>query len=500
VIFSVHQIKSGLTTIKFFPTAHQAQSKSVAVVADTNAKAHTTPTHLLSPPARTTNKVSFMWTATLVLVTITASGQIPVMPREPKPATFQRYDQTNYGGTRSTNIPTSQYQYSLDPKERNRQIMQEVDDYVQQQEERDRLIEEAFAELSPKTRNYKLTSKNLKGKSHYYKAFNELNTMLNGGQLDLKRAVFLVEYAHDTTLNYERFKNQISKLVEIIGLKMKQDKISSTDNIGKIMTLFKFMADTITVKLPALEKTITTYPKMYDFADFYGARDYSKMFVSKLIRTGTGQCHSLPLLYLILAQEIGAKAYLSTSPQHSYVKFVDNLGSLQNIELTNRMFTTDQFILQSGYVKAAAIKNKVYMDTLGTRKVVLDQLNDLSNGYARQFGYDDFAIKCGERILAEHPSNIRGYMQLANYYNSLVIKIQNEYRARGWAQSEFERDTEARRIFMTTMNLNNSIDNLGFVEMPPDIYAKWLNMLQNEDMKQQHLERKTLLRNMIEHR
>jgi hypothetical protein len=223
------------------------------------------------------------------------------------------------------------------------------------------------------------------------------------------------------------------------------------------------------------------------------------MFVSKVIRTGTGQCHSLPLLFLILAQEVGAKAYLSTSPEHSYIKFTDNLGNLQNIELTNGMFTTDQFILQSGFVNASAIKNKIYMDTLGTRKVVVDQLNDLSNSYARQFGYDDFAIRCGERILVEHPNNIRGYMQLGNYYNSLAMKIQNEYKMKGWGQNEFQNDPEARKIFSTAIKLNEAIDNLGFATMPPDAYVNWLNMLKSEDMKQQHLERKAVLRNMIEH-
>ncbi len=499
VITSGLQIKSGLTTIKFFPTAHHAQSKSVAVASIADTHAHATPTHLLSPPARTTNKVFATWTIALVLVTLTAFGQIPNIPKTPQPATFQRYDQTNWSGNRGQNPTTNQNQYSLDQNERNRQIMQEVDDYVRQQEYQKRLIAEAVEELTPNTRNYKLTTKYSKAKGNYFKAFNELNTMLDKGTLDLKRAVFLVEHAYDTTLTYERFKNQISKLVEIIALKMKQDRVSPNDNMGKIMTLFKFMADTITVQHPATEKRITTYPKTYDFADFYGAQDYSKMFVTKVIRTGTGQCHSLPLLFLILAQEVGAKAYLSTSPEHSYVKFVDDMGNLQNIELTNGMFTTDQFILQSGYVKASAIKNKIYMDTLGLRKVVLDQLNDLSNSYARQFGYDDFAIKCGERILNEHPNNIRGYMQLGNYYNMLAIKIQNEYKMKGWGQREFEQDSEARRIFSTAMKLNETIDNLGFAEMPPDVYANWLNMLKNEDMKQQHLERKTLLRNMIEH-
>jgi hypothetical protein len=238
---------------------------------------------------------------------------------------------------------------------------------------------------------------------------------------------------------------------------------------------------------------------MYDFADFYGVQDYSKMFVSKLIKTGTGQCHSLPLLFLVLAQEIGAKAYLSTSPQHFYVKFMDNLGALQNIELTNRMFTTDQFILQSGYIKASAIKNKIYMDTLGIRKMILNQFNDLASSYTKKFGYDDFAIKCGERVLNEQDNNIQSYMHVANYFNILMAKIQKEYQLKGWGQSEFERDAEARKIFMMAIKLNDAIDNLGFVEMPPEVYANWLNMLQNEDMKQQHLERKQLLRNMIEH-
>lgn len=42
------QINSGITTIKFFPTAHHAQSKSVAVASIADIHTHATPTHLLS--------------------------------------------------------------------------------------------------------------------------------------------------------------------------------------------------------------------------------------------------------------------------------------------------------------------------------------------------------------------------------------------------------------------------------------------------------------------
>jgi hypothetical protein len=200
-----------------------------------------------------------------------------------------------------------------------------------------------------------------------------------------------------------------------------------------------------------------------------------------------------------LAEEIGAKAYLSTAPEHYYIKFIDKLGSLQNIELTSGMFTSDQFIVQSGYVKSAAIKNKIYMDTLGIRKIILSQFNDLANSYTRKFGFDDFQIQCGEMILSEYPNDILAHMQIANHYNMLAVQIQREYKAKGWGQKQFENDPEAMKIFYMANNLNEAIDNLGYTEMPPDIYAKWLNLLKDESMKQQHLERKRVLHGMIEY-
>ncbi|MFM7856963.1 MAG: hypothetical protein ACKO96_34825, partial [Flammeovirgaceae bacterium] len=109
-------------------------------------------------------------------------------------------------------------------------------------------------------------------------------------------------------MNYDKFNRGINEIVRVIGLQMKADKVSPTDNMGKIMTLYQFMADTIRVKEPLLEKNITTYPKTYDFEDFWGREDLRKTFVSKLMKTGTGNCHSLPLLFLILAEEVGVEA------------------------------------------------------------------------------------------------------------------------------------------------------------------------------------------------
>jgi len=61
-------------------------------------------------------------------------------------------------------------------------------------------------------------------------------------------------------------------------------------------------------------------PYVYDFDDFMGDKDWTKQFVTKLMRTHTGNCHSLPYLYKILCEEIGAKASLVLGPNHVYIK------------------------------------------------------------------------------------------------------------------------------------------------------------------------------------
>ncbi|GCC49826.1 hypothetical protein SanaruYs_00400 [Chryseotalea sanaruensis] len=338
------------------------------------------------------------------------------------------------------------------------------------------------------------------GFRHFEKAFEEISGMIEGKiPYNLKRAVFLTEHAYDTTLNYERFERQIAKLVSIIQLEMMQQNISPNDNLGKIMAAFRFMADTLRVKNPVLEKTITTYPKTYDFEDFYGMQDYHKMFVSKLIKTGKGQCHSLPLLFLILCQEINAKAYLSFSPEHCYIKFKDDKGNLNNIELTNQMFTTDQFVLQSGYITSAAIKSRIYMDTLGLDRIINFTLNDLTNSYVKKYGYDDFVLKCSKRVLAYDSKSIHAYMHIANYYNVLGHKVETQYNRLNIPRVYyFSEDQKFREIIKNAIDYGKTIDNLGFAQMPPEMYQKWLGSLKSESMKQQHLERRKILSSMTE--
>lgn len=95
------------------------------------------------------------------------------------------------------------------------------------------------------------------------------------------------------------------------------------------------------------------------------------MFVSTLMVTRKGNCHSLPLFYKLLTEELGEKSWLALAPNHAYIKLHNQADGWYNVELTSGQFPTDVWIKASGYIHTDAIRNGIYMDTLSLKATVL---------------------------------------------------------------------------------------------------------------------------------
>lgn len=72
----------------------------------------------------------------------------------------------------------------------------------------------------------------------------------------------------------------------------------------------------------------------------------------------------------MVADELGVKTYITMAPSHSYIQVKDQRGQLYGYETTNGYFTTFSYYMNSGYVKAAALKSRMFLDTL-TRQEML---------------------------------------------------------------------------------------------------------------------------------
>ncbi len=408
-------------------------------------------------------------------------GIIDPTPKPPKVATFQQPNIiNNYNGTNQLKTPNI-YNPNLSIQQRNQMLIQQADTQIQQNRIQSRqLVQEAISEFEnqPTAINYNLPSYNhIPATLHYRKAFSELSKMADTSY-SIQKANFIVENAfYENKGNYDEFDKLIGEIGQFLNTKMDELKYDKNNNLHKNTILFQFFSDTLQVKSQNLEHL----PFKYEFDDYMGRNDWSNMFVSKLLQTNKGQCHSLPLLYLILAEEIGAKAHLAFSPSHSYIKFQNNNGKWINVELTNGMLTMDAFILQSGYMKAEALSSKIYMQPLTKKQVLSEFMVDLAKGYSKKFGYDEFVEQVIEKALELYPNNIFAQMVKSDYTTLQFMFVQKQLRV---PPNEIHKYPKAKKMLDKMYKQYEVIDNLGYQEMPIADYEKWLNSLKQAKNKQ----------------
>jgi hypothetical protein len=328
----------------------------------------------------------------------------------------------------------------------------------------------------------KVVSANQSTLDGFTHTFNEVLKMLNGdSELSLKRAVFLTEGAYfgrsTSAIDYERFSNGLKRMGDVCrnATNLNDYELFKGDKVNSI--LFKYMTDTLEYQEGLTESSIkTSYPKRYDFNDPFGENEISNVFVSKLMRDNSGQCKSLPLLYLLLLEELGGEGYLSFSPEHSYVKCKKPYGGFYNIELTSGVVTSDSWVAGSGYIKSEAIRSGIYMDTVNTKQVIANCLVDLAKYYKVQFGESEFVLRCANESLKYYPNNIHGLKLKSNYYTHLFNDLLKSCEATN--EEELKQCPDAYKAFVQMHKMYALITGVGYEEIPDDVYASWLKEME----------------------
>lgn len=322
------------------------------------------------------------------------------------------------------------------------------------------------------------------GTSAFYSAFDEINNMLNGQEtLNLGRAVFLVENAwHNNKFDYNDYQNGIKSSIDFCNQKIKEEKLDRNDNLVKNMMLFQFMCDTIKLKDKSTQKEQTHFPVKYNYEDYDSHISYDSHFVTTLMQTGTGQCHSMPLYYLVLAEEMGAEAYWSFSPRHSFVKIRDEKGDWHNIELTAKAILSDTHYMNNSYIKSEALQNKIYLEPMDKTNVVAEMLVELARCYFQKYGLDDFYLKCIDRAQLHLDNDMNVKILRSAYQTRLTLTLAHLLNA---PKPEImqQLSPEAYKHFELMLAQYQEIDDMGYEEVPVAVYALWLDHIAKEKGK-----------------
>ena len=323
---------------------------------------------------------------------------------------------------------------------------------------------------------------------YYLQAYEIIDSMLTGKtQLNFKKAVLTTENAYfEGDLNFKGIEKEIRVLSNLILAYKKNNSLqySETDkrNVEINASIYKIFSDTIPI---SLNSSFVSYhiPFTYDFDDMWGQKDWTKMFVSKLLYTDNGNCHSLPFLYKILADELKVPAYISFAPNHIYIKLYCKKNGWYNTELTSATFPVDAWIMASGYVHLDAIRNGLYMDTLSLQQSVAYNLLDLAQGFQQKFGKvnPNFVIKCCNTVLKYHSVNVNAMLTKAEAQKQFIdakMKAQNVK-----SPKDLFADNSIKTMYSDMEQTYVRLHQLGYRRMPEEMYIKWMGMLKNEPEK-----------------
>ena len=322
----------------------------------------------------------------------------------------------------------------------------------------------------------------------YQQTFDYINSMLTDEiPLSFKEAVLATEnaYRYDT-LNIKAFSQKIELLAKLSNIISNTELITYTGKDKNVVTkhaaLFKVITDSLLIPLDSTHIFVHT-PYTYDFDDPTGQKDWTKMFVSKLLETSKGNCHSLPYLYKILSDELGIPCYLAFAPNHIYIKLYAESTGWYNTELTSPTFPIDAWIIASGYVTIDAIRNGLYMDTLSNKQAVANCLLDLAQGYQYKYGNDnpEFVVKCCNMVLEYHPTNVNALLTKAEAQKQYIHSLMKAKNLK--KPEELFPDPAIKEMYSDMESIYIQLYKSGYRRMPEEMYLQWMGLLKNESNK-----------------
>jgi hypothetical protein len=314
---------------------------------------------------------------------------------------------------------------------------------------------------------------------NYDKAKNILAAMLSGSRpLSIKDAYYVAEAAYGKLhLSYAEYNALVQSNGQFIRQWLMENSYDANDPEALHLGIQKFLSDTLYIHVKG--EINGHAPYYYDYIDNTAYEDRRNYFVTKTLATGSGQCHTLPVLYLILAEALGAKAYLAYNPVHSFIRYRNNKGTVLNYETTIDRFLPDAFYLETLPIMARAQQHGAYINLLETQQVVASVVLDLGVSFVREHWLADhtFIKDCLKLAQAYFPGKV--YINTAQHYvqRRLYAEVfQQRVQEKGITDLAYiDRYPDVMEAYKEYYNYMEKISELGIQEFPESEYRQLLD-------------------------
>jgi len=365
-------------------------------------------------------------------------GTATPIPTAPQPMSLQNYNKQQQQQILQQNQQTmSKFGYTTPPTQADIKTAQQNMLHGQapaptRQEQLNKQVEDLLIEADKdleklKNTNYYASDAYTKDLPNYIIAKDKIINMLDGKTpLSIKDAYYYMELAYgNVPLGYTEYNNIIRNNAKFIKQWLTQNKYDTTNAEALHYGIQKFMADTLFIINNGIRQGHLPY--YYDYVDAV-AQNKQNYFVTKTMATGSGQCHTLPILYLILAESLQVEALIAYNPRHSFIQFRNGSGTLVNYETTVDKYLPDQFYMETLPVMAYTMKNNIHVTSFDKKQAVATALYELGVCYIQEHGIGDgtFVQSCLQIAAPLFPA--QDYICLAQYniQKSILAKKFND--------------------------------------------------------------------------
>lgn len=167
------------------------------------------------------------------------------------------------------------------------------------------------------------------------------------------------------------------------------------------------------------------------------------------LATRRGQCVSMPILFLVLAQKLGIDMRLASAPCHVFLRYTDPSGRTFNIEATSGGHPArDEWYRSEFPMSDRATTSGLYMRTLSRRESLALMATTVLEHLAR-LGRHREAVRVAAVILEHNPRDAQVMVTQASSYGRL---IQNEFASKYPVPFLIPEPGRSRYLFMSAMN------------------------------------------------
>ncbi len=186
-------------------------------------------------------------------------------------------------------------------------------------------------------------------------------------------------------------------------------------------------------------------PFAYDLSDPLGRAPGAQM-LSHYLATRKGNCVSMPLLFVALAERLGLDVTLSTAPQHLFVKWRDRAtGKVWNLEATSGAGAArDEHYRRMLPMSDAAVASGVYLKALSRQEALATIATGVLDGLLDSARHEE-AMTVADVLIEAWPANVYAMLQKGNAYHRI---LERDFVRRYPAESDIPADrlAEAYRL------------------------------------------------------